>query len=351
MSAAQDIRKSNPDVEISSSEDIAKAKRKKQRDPIKVVLIVLAIVYVAILLVLPLIYVLVQALGQGFSAFAAAITEPYALSAIRLTLLAGLVSVLINTIFGLFAAWCITKFKFHGRRVLMTLIDLPMAVSPVIVGLIYILTYGRTSPIYGVEQALGVQIIFAVPAIILVTVFVTFPFVSRELIPVMLGQGTDEEEAASLMGAKFFTIFRRVTLPHIKWALLYGIVLCAARALGEFGAVSVVSGNLRGITLTMPLYIETLYNEYQYSAAFAVSSLLVVFAIIILFIRSYIEYRGGKDEENNRDADMTTSRRGRRKKNRQEPQTAADEDEGPSPGPQPWTPTGSATAQTATAKE
>ena len=201
------------------------------------------------------------------------------------------------TVFGLFAAWCITKFRFRGKKLLSTLIDVPVTVSPVIAGLIFILVFGRQSILYPYLEAMDIKIVFAVPGIILATIFVTFPFISRELIPVLESEGTDEEEAAALMGAKGFTIFRKVTFPHIKWALLYGIVLCTARAMGEFGAVSVPSGHLRGKTNTLPLHIEILFNEFKYIPAFAVSSILVVIAVLLLVIRSIVEYRGKKNEE------------------------------------------------------
>ena len=212
-------------------------------------------------------------------------------------LLPGLI---INTVFGLFAAWTVTKFRFHGKKVLTTLIDVPVTVSPIIAGLIFILIFGRQSPLFPFLKAHGIQIVFAVPGIVLATVFVTFPFVSRELIPVLETQGTDEEEAAALMGAKWHTIFTRVTFPHIKWAFLYGVVLCTARAMGEFGAVSVLSGHLRGKTNTLPLHIEILFNEFQYVPAFAVSSILVLLAIIVLILRTTLEKVGKKEQETNR---------------------------------------------------
>ena len=204
-------------------------------------------------------------------------------------------AVILNTVFGVFAAWLITKFRFRGKKLLATFIDIPVTVSPVIAGLIFVLTFGRQSFIYPYLQDLGIQVVFAVPGIVLATIFVTFPFISRELIPVLEAQGTDEEEAAALMGANGFTIFRRITFPHIKWAFLYGVVLCAARAMGEFGAVSVLSGHLRGKTNTLPLHVEILFNEFKYVPAFAVSSILVMMAVVILIIRSVVEYRGKKD--------------------------------------------------------
>ena len=195
----------------------------------------------------------------------------------------------------MFAAWALTKFRLKWKKLLTTLIDIPITVSPVIAGLIFLLLFGRNSVLYPWLEAINFKVVFAVPGIIIATVFVTFPYVSRELIPVMETQGTDEEEAAALMGAKGFTIFRRITFPHIKWAFLYGVVLCTARAMGEFGAVSVLSGHLRGMTNTLPLHVEILFNEFQYVPAFAVSSILVIIAIVILIIRSVIEYRGKKE--------------------------------------------------------
>lgn len=260
----------------------------------KWILIGICAAFLIIMLILPLIYVIVTALREGIQAYVTAVTDEYAIKAILLTIKATVLSVIINTIFGLFAAWTITKFTFKGKKVLSTLIDLPLTISPIIAGLIYVLTFGRQSAIYPFLHDLGIDIIFAVPGIVLATVFVTFPFISRELIPVLTAQGTDEEEAAAIMGAGGFRIFTKITFPHIKWAFLYGIVLCAARAMGEFGAVSVLSGHLRGKTNTMPLYIELLYQGYDFTGAFAMSSILVIMAIIILVLRNILEYRGKK---------------------------------------------------------
>ncbi|MCD8375701.1 MAG: sulfate ABC transporter permease subunit CysW [Oscillospiraceae bacterium] len=257
-------------------------------------LIGLAALFLGVMLVLPLIYILTVAFREGVGVFIAAITQSDALKAVLLTLGTMLVTVAVNTLFGLFAAWCLTKYAFRGKRVLSALIDLPVTLSPVTAGLIYLLTYGRQSILYPLLQRLGITIVFAVPGVILATIFVTFPLVSRELIPVLSAQGTQEEEAAALMGAGTWTIFRRVTFPHIRWALLYGVVLCAARAMGEFGAVSVVSGHLSGKTNTLPLYIELLYQGYDFTGAFAVSALLVVMSVIILILRSLLERKGDK---------------------------------------------------------
>ncbi|WP_084777945.1 sulfate ABC transporter permease subunit CysW [Saccharibacillus sacchari] len=262
----------------------------------KSILIGLGVAFILIMLVLPLITVCVYALKQGWEVFSGAITDPYAIKALQLTLLATVVAVVCNTIFGLFASWAISKFHFRGKQFLTTLIDIPFAISPIIAGLVFILVFGRIGWAYDFLQAYDLKVVFAVPGIILATIFVTFPFVARELIPLMQAQGNDEEEAAALMGANWWTIYRKVTLPHIKWGLLYGVILCTARALGEFGAVSVVSGHLRGKTNTLPLHIEILFNEFQLTAAFAVSSILVVTAIIILILRNIVEFKGRKEE-------------------------------------------------------
>lgn len=265
---------------------------------VKWLLIGISFIFVFLMLILPLITVIVESLKQGWDVYIEAITDEYTVKALLLTLEATVCAVAINTVFGLFAAWLISKFRFKGKKLLNTLIDLPVTVSPIIAGLIFVLTFGRQSPLYPLLEKLDIQIVFAVPGIILATVFVTFPFISRELIPVLDAQGTDEEEAAALMGAKGLTIFRKVTFPHIKWAFLYGIVLCTARAMGEFGAVSVLSGHLRGITNTLPLHVEILFNEFKYVPAFAVSSILVMMAVLILVIRSIVEYVGRRNGEN-----------------------------------------------------
>lgn len=267
---------------------------RKDSGVLKWVLIILCVVFLAVMLLLPLVYIVITALREGIGTYIAAITDQYARKAALLTIEATVWAVVINTLFGLCAAWCLTKFAFRGKKVLSTFIDLPVTVSPIIAGLIYVLTFGRQGPLYPILDQAGIQIIFAVPGIVLATIFVTFPFISRELIPVLSAQGTDEEEAAALMGAGTFTIFRKVTLPHIKWALLYGVVLCTARAMGEFGAVSVLSGHLRGKTNTLPLYVELLYQGYDFTGAFAASSLLVIMAIIILVLRCWLEHKGDK---------------------------------------------------------
>lgn len=259
----------------------------KESGIVKWTLVSLAVLVIMWLIGLPLIVVLTEALKKGWSVYVQAISDPDALSALRLTLLVAVITVPLNTIFGVAAAWAITKFKFRGRQLLITLIDLPFAVSPVIGGLIYVLVYGVHGWFGPWLQDHDVKIIFALPGIILATLFVTFPFVARELIPLMEDQGQLEEEAAVTLGAKGFRIFWKVTLPNIKWGLLYGIILCNARAMGEFGAVSVVSGHIRGSTNTLPLHIEILYNEYQFSASFAVASLLLLLALITLLFKSW----------------------------------------------------------------
>lgn len=260
----------------------------------KCVLITVSLLFIITMLVIPMLVLVVYAFKDGVAKYIEAITDTYTIKALQLTLLATVTAVAINTFFGLFAAWVITKFYFKGKQLLLTIIDIPFAVSPVIAGLIFILTFGRIGWAHDFLSANNIQIVFAVPGIIIATVFVTFPFISREIIPVLNAQGRDEEEAAALMGASGFRIFRKITLPHMKWALLYGIVLCSARAMGEFGAVSVISGHLRGKTNTLPLHVEIIYNEFKLSAAFAVSSILVVLAVIILILRNIVEYKAKK---------------------------------------------------------
>ncbi len=284
----------------SKKDKIIEKQLRNDAGAVKWILVGVSAVFLFVMLILPLITVVVTALSKGFAFYVSAISDPYALKAVRLTLAATLWALAINTVFGLAAAWAVAKFRFRGKKVLTALIDLPVTVSPIIAGLIFILIFGRQSAIFPFLKAHGIQIVFAVPGIILATVFVTFPFVSRELIPVLETQGTDEEEAAALMGAPWHTIFTRITFPHIKWAFLYGVVLCTARAMGEFGAVSVLSGHLRGKTNTLPLHIEILFNEFQYVSAFAVSSILVLLAVVVLILRSVLEKLGKKELEANR---------------------------------------------------
>ena len=257
----------------------------------RLLLIVLALGFLTLFVALPLIVVFVQSLAKGLGAYLAAISNPMAWSAIKLTLLVALIAVPLNVVFGLTAAWAIAKFEFRGKSTLITLIDLPFAVSPVIAGLVFILLFGAHGWFGPFLQAHNLRIVFALPGIVLATVFVTFPFVARELIPVMQAQGKDDEETALSLGATGWQTFLRVTLPNIRWGLLYGILLCNARAMGEFGAVSVVSGHIRGLTNTMPLHVEILYNEYNYTAAFAVASLLALLALATLAGKSILEWR------------------------------------------------------------
>ena len=257
----------------------------------------LALGFMALFLVLPLAAVFVEALKAGWGAYWAALQEPDARAAIRLTLLTAAIAVPLNLVFGVAAAWCIAKFEFKGKAFLTTLIDLPFSVSPVVVGLIYVLVFGAQGWLGPWLAAHDVRIIFAVPGIVLATVFVTFPFIARELIPLMQAQGSDEEQAAQVLGASGWQTFWRVTLPNIKWGLIYGVILCNARAMGEFGAVSVVSGHIRGQTNTMPLHVEILYNEYQGQAAFAVASLLALLAIVTLVIKTVVEWRHERERQ------------------------------------------------------
>lgn len=263
--------------------------------PVRWGLTLAALSFLALFVVLPLVTIFVQALAKGWSTYWTAIREPDALAAIRLTLLAAGIAVLLNTVFGLAAAWAVTRFQFPGKNVLVTLIDLPFAVSPVIAGLIYVLLFGAQGWLGPWLGQHDIRIVFAVPGIVLATVFVTFPFVARELIPLMQAQGKEEEEAALVLGAGGWQLFFRITLPNIKWSLLYGVILCTARAMGEFGAVSVVSGHIRGETNTVPLHVEILYNEYNFAAAFAVASLLAVVALVTLAAKRLLEWKGRQD--------------------------------------------------------
>jgi sulfate transport system permease protein len=254
-------------------------------------LILGAVIFLALFLVLPLAAVFTEALRQGMGAYFEALVEPDALAAIRLTLLAAAIAVPLNLVFGVCAAWAIAKFEFRGKSILISLIDLPFSVSPVIAGLIYILVFGAQGWLGPWLQEHDMRIVFAVPGIILATIFVTVPFVARELIPLMQSQGTQEEEASLTLGASGLQTFWRVTLPNIKWGLLYGVILCNARAMGEFGAVSVVSGHIRGETNTLPLHVEILYNEYSFVAAFACASLLALLALVTLALKTWVEWR------------------------------------------------------------
>jgi sulfate/thiosulfate transport system permease protein len=273
------------------------AKRRKPFPWVPVVLYGIAFLYLALFLFIPLATVFVEALKKGVGFYFNAITEADTLSAIRLTLIAAAISVPLNLIFGVAAAWAIAKFDFHGKSLLITLIDLPFSVSPVISGLIYVLVFGLQGWLGPWLDAHDIKIIFAVPGIVLATIFVTFPFVARELIPLMQAQGRDEEEAAAVLGANGWQTLWYVTLPNVKWGLLYGVILCNARAMGEFGAVSVVSGHVRGLTNTLPLHVEILYNEYAFAAAFATASLLAGLAVVTLVVKAIIEHRFLKETQ------------------------------------------------------
>ena len=258
-------------------------------------LIAAALGFLGLFLLVPLSAVFAEAFRKGIDAYLAALTEPDAVAAIQLTLLVALLAVPANLMFGIAAAWAIAKFDFKGKSTLTTLIDLPFAVSPVISGLVYVLLFGAQGWLGPWLQAHDVKLIFAVPGIVLATVFVTFPFIARELIPLMQAQGTEEEEAARVLGASGWQILWRITLPNVKWGLLYGVILCNARAMGEFGAVSVVSGHIRGLTNTMPLHVEILYNEYNFAAAFAVASLLALLALVTLLLKSLVEWAARRE--------------------------------------------------------
>ncbi|MGC4026030.1 MAG: sulfate ABC transporter permease subunit CysW [Mesorhizobium sp.] len=288
-------------VDDYSVEKVAKAKSRGGRNPnpvsesfgVKAALIALALAFLALVLLLPLVAVFVEAFRKGPEEFLLSLNDPDTFAAIRLTLTVAAIAVPLNLVFGVVAAWAIAKFEFKGKAFLTTLIDLPFSVSPVISGLVYVLLFGAGSVLGPWLKSYGIEILFALPGIVLATMFVTFPFVARELIPLMQEQGTSEEEAALSLGASGWQTFWYVTLPNIKWGLLYGVLLCNARAMGEFGAVSVVSGHIRGLTNTMPLHVEILYNEYNFVAAFAVATLLAGLALVTLVLKSILEYRYG----------------------------------------------------------
>lgn len=270
---------------------------RNNKGPVKWILIGICSLFLITMLVLPLIYVIITALRDGLDTYIKAITDSYAMKAVLLTIKVTVITLIVNSVFGLFAAWLITRFQFRGKKLILAVTDLPLSISPVIAGLVFLLTFGRQSVLYPFLEKYDIQIVFAQPGIILATIFVTLPFIAREIIPVLTAAGSDEEEAAALMGANGFTIFTQITFPHIRWAFLYGVVLCSARAMGEFGAVSVLSGHLRGITNTMPLYIELLYQGFDFTGAFAMSSILILMAVIILILRNILEVRGKKEDD------------------------------------------------------
>jgi sulfate transport system permease protein len=263
---------------------------------VRLLLTATALAFLALFLLLPLVAVFAQALEKGWTAYLDALREPMALAALELTLVTAGIAVPLNVVFGVAAAWAIAKFDFPGKNALVTLIDLPFGVSPVISGMVFILLFGRQGILGPWAEAHGLKLVFSVPGLVLATLFVTFPFVARELIPLMQATGTEEEEAARVLGASGWQLFRRVTLPNIKWGLLYGVILCNARAMGEFGAVSVVSGHIRGKTNTLPLHVEILYNEYNFQAAFAVASLLACLALVTLVAKAVVEWRAAADQ-------------------------------------------------------
>ncbi|GFI32182.1 sulfate transport system permease protein CysW [Lachnospiraceae bacterium] len=276
---------------INSIQKVVKPQEEGGSRAVKYLLIGLSVLFLFVMLALPLAVVAVNAWREGWEAYLEAVLDEYTIKALWLTILATGTAVLVNTVFGVFAAFLLSKFYFRGRQALAALIDIPFSISPVIAGLVFILTFGTMGWMGDFLDQYDIKIVFAVPGVILATIFVTFPFVFRELFPVLNAQGKDEEEAAALMGAGGWTIFWRITFPHIKWALLYGVILCSARAMGEFGAVSVISGHLRGKTNTLPLHVEILYNEFQTAAAFAVSSVLVALAVLILIVKSLVEWK------------------------------------------------------------
>jgi len=303
-SAASSIRQESDDMNapsLPSARAIGNSStRNLEESPLgKSLLIGIAIVFLSVFLFLPLVNAFAQALGKGFSAYFASVREPNSLAAIKLTLIVAAIAVPLNGVFGLAASWCIAKFEFPGKSLLVTLIDLPFSVSPVVVGLMYVLTFGLQGYLGPWLDAHDIQILFALPGIVMATVFVTFPFVARELIPVMQATGRDQEEAALTLGASGWKTFWRVTLPSVKWALLYGVILCNARAMGEFGAVSIVSGHITGLTDTMPLRVEKLYNEYNATGAFAVASLLALLALVTLGIKTFLEWKQQREFDSN----------------------------------------------------
>jgi sulfate/thiosulfate transport system permease protein len=275
----------------SAERESASSRATLELPAVRWTLILVAAVFLTLFLFLPLAVVFVSAFSKGIRLYFAAFQDPDALAAVRLTLLTAAIAVPLNLVFGIAAAWAIAKFEFFGKSLLVTLVDLPFSVSPVVSGLIYVLIFGLQGVMGPWLGAHDIKIIFAVPGIVLATIFVTFPFVARELIPLIQAQGNDEEEAALTLGASGWQTFFRVTLPNVKWGLLYGVIICNARAMGEFGAVSVVSGHIRGLTNTMPLHIEILYNEYQYVPAFAMASLLAMLALLTLLIKSLVEWQ------------------------------------------------------------
>src|SRR5438445_8445241 len=291
MQIADSVPLSSPDAKARAHAAAARDNLRTEPKAVRIAIVTLAILFLSVFVVLPLVVVFAEAFSKGVLAYLAALSDPEALSAIKLTLMVAAISVGLNLVFGLVAAWAIAKFEFKGKTFLITLIDLPFSVSPVISGLVFVLLFGAQGYFGGWLRDHDIQILFAVPGIVLATTFITFPFVARALIPLMQEQGTQEEEAAISLGASGLQTFFRVTLPNIKWGVLYGVLLCNARAMGEFGAVSVVSGHIRGETNTMPLLVEIIYNEYQFVSSFAIASLLAMLALITLVAKTFLERR------------------------------------------------------------
>ncbi|WP_141604413.1 sulfate ABC transporter permease subunit CysW [Terrilactibacillus laevilacticus] len=285
-------------IQLNTKTPLSSVSVQKESRYIQWILITIVLVFLFLFLLLPLVSIFIQAFRNGINAYTQSITDPNALHAIKLTFIVALIVVPINSIFGIIMAWLITKFQFKGRNLLMTLIDLPFSVSPVIAGLIFALLFGQHGFLGPWLISHNINIIFSLPGIVLATLFITFPFIARELIPLMESQGTSEEEASIILGANGWQTFIKVTLPNIKWGLLYGVILCNARAIGEFGAVSVVSGNVQGVTSTMPLQIENLYNQYQFSSAFALASIMSFVAVMTLIIKSFFEWKTNAQSEN-----------------------------------------------------
>ena len=276
---------------------VARSRATSEPAWIRWLLITTVLLFLTLFLIVPLAAVFTEALRNGFDTYITALSDPDALSSIKLTLIAAAIAVPLNLVFGVAAAWAIAKFEFRGKSILITLIDLPFAVSPVIAGLIYVLIFGMQGWVGSTLLDNDIKVIFAIPGIVLATIFVTFPFVARELIPLMQAQGKEEEEAGLVLGASGWQILWRITLPNVKWGLLYGVILTNARAMGEFGAVSVVSGHIRGLTNTLPLHVEILYNEYNYAAAFAVASLLAILALVTLVLKSFVEWKVARNAQ------------------------------------------------------
>ena len=297
MSTSTSLLKTQTSQYSNYQNKVARSRATSEPVWVRWTLITIVLLFLGLFLIVPLAAVFTEALRKGFDTYITALTDPDALSSIKLTLIAAAIAVPLNLVFGVAAAWAIAKFEFRGKSILITLIDLPFAVSPVIAGLIYVLIFGLQGWVGSTLLDHEIKVIFAIPGIVLATILVTFPFVARELIPLMQAQGKEEEEAGLVLGASGWQILWRITLPNVKWGLLYGVILTNARAMGEFGAVSVVSGHVRGLTNTLPLHVEILYNEYNYAAAFAVASLLAILALVTLVLKSFVEWKVARNAE------------------------------------------------------